>query len=30
MRAHYDQACALVTKKGVCYQCVQLADFFLS
>lgn len=30
MRAQYDQTCALMTKKGVCYQCVELADFFLS
>ena len=30
MRAHYDEACALLAKKGVCYQCVELADFFVS
>lgn len=30
MRARYDQTCALMTKQGVCYQCVELADFFHS
>jgi RNA polymerase sigma-70 factor (ECF subfamily) len=30
MRTRYDQTCALMTKKGVCYQCVELADYFLS
>lgn len=30
MRARYDKTCALMTKQGVCYQCVELADFFHS
>jgi RNA polymerase sigma-70 factor, ECF subfamily len=30
MRARYDQTCALMTKEGVCYQCVELAAFFRS
>jgi RNA polymerase sigma-70 factor, ECF subfamily len=30
MRARYEQTCALMTKQGVCYQCVELADFFRS
>jgi RNA polymerase sigma-70 factor, ECF subfamily len=28
MNAHYGATCALVTKTGVCHQCVELADFF--
>ncbi len=27
-RARYDATCALVTKTGVCYQCVELAELF--
>jgi len=28
MRARYQDTCALIAKKGVCYQCVELDDFF--
>jgi len=28
MRALYDASCALVGKQGVCYQCVELSEFF--
>ena len=28
MRKRYEATCALMSKKGVCYQCTELADFF--
>jgi RNA polymerase sigma-70 factor (ECF subfamily) len=28
MRRRYAQTCALIGKQGVCYQCVELAEFF--
>jgi RNA polymerase sigma-70 factor, ECF subfamily len=28
LRARYESTCALITKQGVCYQCVELAEFF--
>lgn len=28
MQARYDHTCALITKSGVCYQCVELDGFF--
>jgi RNA polymerase sigma-70 factor, ECF subfamily len=28
LREKYDATCALVTKQGVCYQCVELSGFF--
>lgn len=30
LRTRYEQTCALITKQGVCYQCVELGDFFHS
>ncbi len=30
MRARYASSCALITKQGVCHQCVELADYFNS
>lgn len=28
LREKYDATCALITKQGVCYQCVELSEFF--
>lgn len=28
MRNRYEKSCALIAKQGVCYQCVELAEFF--
>jgi RNA polymerase sigma-70 factor (ECF subfamily) len=28
MTERYAESCALITKRGVCYQCVELDDFF--
>jgi RNA polymerase sigma-70 factor (ECF subfamily) len=28
LHARYQKTCALVTKEGVCYQCVELSEFF--
>jgi hypothetical protein len=30
MRARYKSSCALIAKQGICYQCVELADYFKS
>ena len=28
LRSRYEATCALITKQGVCYQCVELSEFF--